>query len=380
MLSPKELKRYEHHIGLPGFGAEKQEMLKAASVLIVGAGGLGCPVLLYLAAAGVGKIGIIDDDTVSVSNLQRQVLYSTKDIGKKKIVAAKEKLQDLNPHVEVKTWCARLNNHNALDIISEFDIVADCSDNIPTRYMVNDACVIAGKTLISGSVFRFEGQVLSLNCPSGNGRRSANYRDVFPQSATTMSELDCATAGVLSVVPGIVGCLQANEIIKHLMAGEVAVDPWFISVNTKDLDVKRLNLPDPIAGNQKGPATAHEFSEWKYESNMCEKTDELNPAEFARALQSDQRPLLIDVRMPNEFPEAEGLKAANIPLPVLEHSFDSLTAASKILVFCKSGVRSGKALKILRSKFPEKEIYSLRGGVEAWNTYCEKAGTIKCER
>lgn len=376
MLSPKELKRYEHHIGLPGFGVEKQELLKSSSVLIVGAGGLGCPVLLYLAAAGVGKIGIVDHDAVGLSNLQRQVIYTTKDIGRKKVIAAAEKINEMNPHVEVKTWCEKLDNRNALDIIAGFDIIADCSDNMPTRYMVNDACVLAGKTLISGSVFRFEGQVMALNCPLDKNRRSADYRIIFPEAGNQKDELDCATAGVLSVVPGIVGCMQANEIITHLTAGNASVTPQLISVNVNGPEVKRLNMPDLTSVKQNGPATREEFLNWKYSADSCAQNQFLNPEELAKAMNADPRPLLIDVRMPNEYPEADGLPAINIPLPVLEKSLRDLSDAKRIIVFCKSGARSEKALDLLKKQFPSKEISSLKGGVEAWNDFCEKTGLL----
>lgn len=374
MLSPEELKRYEHHIGLPGFGVAAQEMLKSASVLVVGAGGLGCPVLLYLAAAGVGKLGIIDHDVVSISNLQRQILYSTNDVGKNKVAAAETRIKELNPHVEVKTWCAKLDQQNAIDIFREFDIIADCSDNMPTRYLVNDACVITHKTLISGSVFRFEGQVLSLNCPTTCGLRSADYRCLFPESENSKDELDCATAGVMSVIPGMVGCIQANEIITRLTAGTAPIPAQFISVNAFGPDVKRLSVPERCAGAKTGPSTPEEFANWKYQPTTCAASQDLSPEELVIVLKDEPDLVLLDVRMPNEYPEAEGLTAINIPLPILETSLTELSGAGRIIVFCKSGARSEKALQILKNKFPDKHVTSLRGGVEAWNAYFEKSG------
>jgi adenylyltransferase/sulfurtransferase len=236
---------------------------------------------------------------------------------------------------------------------------------MPTRYLVNDACVITGKILVSGSVFRFEGQVLSLNCPAADGNRSADYRHLFPESANTTDELDCATAGVLSMVPGIVGCIQAKEIITQ-----------FISINADGPEVKRLSIPHAVAGIKNGPATSEELINWKYHVTTCGMSVEMDAEEMFTAIQKDPNLLLLDVRMPNEFPEAEGLTTTNIPLPILEKSMQQLADAHRIIVFCKRGARSAKALELLKSKFPDKEISSLRGGIEAWNAYCEKAGTI----
>lgn len=372
MLTPKELIRYEHHINLPGFGAYKQELLKSASVLVVGAGGLGCPVLLYLAAAGVGRIGIVDDDVVSLTNLQRQILYSTKDIGRKKTVTAAEKIWELNPNIEVETWCERLTTANALSIIRSFDIVADCCDNIPTRYMISDACVLEGKTLVSGSVFRYEGQVVTLNCPLGENKRSPDYRKVFPERENRSSEIDCNTAGVLGVVPGIVGCIQANEIIRQITSGDNTIEPKLIAMNAMGMDVRGMSVANLGQQGKQGPQNKEEFQTWQYTDSSCTVATTISPEEFIQMMNETPRPMLVDVRMPNEFPEAEGLDAINIPLPVLENSLDQFISPEKIIVFCKSGIRSEKARVLLKKHFPEREICSLAGGVMAWNEYFEK--------
>lgn len=372
MLTPKEQIRYEHHLNLPGFGAEKQEKLKAASVLVVGAGGLGCPVLYYLAAAGIGKIGIVDDDEVALTNLQRQILYSTKTIGRKKVIVAAEKISELNPHLEVKTYCERLTNVNTLQILNEYDVVADCSDNMATRYMINDACVLAGKSLVSGSVFRYEGQVISLNCPTKNDGRSPDYRAVYPEVENNDASVDCNTAGVLGVVPGIVGCMQANEIIRLITADVDLFEPKLIAVNAANVGLTQLSIAGLKSSGKPGPANREAFLNWKYESDNCKTSLNMTPEELIVAMNEQPAPLLLDVRMPNEFPEAEGLKAMNIPLPLLENSLDQIGDAKKIIVFCKSGVRSEKARRILEAKFTDCTIQSLQGGVMAWNDYYEK--------
>lgn len=377
MLTPKELKRYEQHICLPGFGAEKQELLKGASVLVVGAGGLGCPVLLYLAAAGVGRIGIVDDDVVNLTNLQRQILFTTKDLGRKKSLAASEKLWELNPNIEVETWCERLTNSNALDIIRSFDIVADCCDNIATRYMISDACVLEKKTLISGSVFRFEGQVVSLNCQQPDGKRSPDYRNVFPDLENRAAEIDCATAGVLGVVPGIIGCMQANEIIRFITEPAGSITPQLIAMNVRESDLRRLNIPDLGQRGKPGPKSNEEFISWNYIDATCELSAMVSPEDLALVLNDDPQILLLDVRMPNEYPEAEGITALNIPLPLLENSLGQIAGAERIIVFCKSGARSEKAMHMLKEKLPGRDIRSLAGGVESWNEYYEKSNALK---
>lgn len=377
MLTAKELKRYEQHICLPGFGVEKQELLKGASVLVVGAGGLGCPVLLYLAAAGVGRLGIVDDDVVNLTNLQRQILFTTKDLGRKKALAASEKLWELNPNIEVDTWCERLTNANALDIIRSFDIIADCSDNIATRYMISDACVLEKKTLISGSVFRFEGQVVSLNCPLHDGKRSPDYRSVFPDLENRAAEIDCATAGVLGVVPGIIGCMQANEIIRFITEPAGSITPQLIAMNVRETDMRRLNIPDLGQKGKSGPKSKDEFRDWKYVDATCELSAVVSPEELSHILLEDPHTMLVDVRMPNEYPEAEGLSALNIPLPLLENSLEQVAHAERIIVFCKSGSRSEKAMLLLKVKFPGRDVRSLAGGIESWNDYYEKNNAVK---
>jgi sulfur-carrier protein adenylyltransferase/sulfurtransferase len=215
-FSREELARYARHFVLPEFGIEGQRRLKNSSVLVVGAGGLGCPMLLYLAAAGVGRIGIVDPDRVDDSNLQRQVLYTTSDVGKYKVEAAKERLLALNPHIKIETYPFGLTSANALKIMGLYDLVADGTDNFPTRYLVNDACVLLGKVNVYASIFRFEGQVSVFNFSKNKEERGVNYRDIFPTPPPPGLVPDCAEGGVLGVLPGIIGSMQASEVIKIL--------------------------------------------------------------------------------------------------------------------------------------------------------------------
>jgi sulfur-carrier protein adenylyltransferase/sulfurtransferase len=213
-FTKEELSRYNRHIIIPGFGLAAQQKLKAAKVLVVGSGGLGSPVLLYLAAAGIGTIGIVDFDVVDDSNLQRQVLFGVNEIGKPKVEAAKERLQALNPHLEFVLYNTQLTSQNALDIIKDYDVVADGTDNFPTRYLVNDACVLLGKPNVYASIFQFEGQVSVFNYNQANGEFGPNYRDLYPTPPPPGLVPSCAEGGVLGVLPGIIGSLQALEVIK----------------------------------------------------------------------------------------------------------------------------------------------------------------------
>ena len=246
-FSKQELARYARHFALPDFGIEGQKKLKNSRVLVVGAGGLGCPVLLYLAAAGVGHIGIIDGDVVDDSNLQRQVLYTVADVGKSKAVAAKERLLSMNPHIDIQAFTQHFTVENALDIVSKYDVVADGTDNFPTRYLVNDACVLKGKVNVYASIFRFEGQISVFNLTQNDGERSINYRDIFPTPPPAGLIPDCAEGGVLGVLPGIIGAMQASEVIKILTnIGEPLSGRLFLfdaqTFTAKSLKIKKNHI------------------------------------------------------------------------------------------------------------------------------------------
>ncbi len=372
MLTQDELKRYERHLSLPGFGKEKQELLKAASVLVVGAGGLGCPVLQYLAAAGVGKIGIVDDDVISISNLQRQVLYSTTEIGKPKAHIAEQKIAALNPTIQLFTFNVRVSPKNVFDILSGFDVVADCTDNFATRYLLNDACVIANKTLVSGSVFRFEGQVIILNADLGNQKRSPDYRALFPDADKANGTLDCNTAGVLGVLPGIIGCLQATEIIKYITNTGTNSPGELLLFCANDMQLRKMTVP-VTNKTIKRPGNADELGNWNYSSPVCSTARTISVDELMTRIETAKNILILDVRMPMEFPEAEGFSSINIPLPVLKERLGELEGHDEIVVFCQSGQRSAKAVEILSSNWPERNFKSLVGGIENWNRFYENA-------
>src|SRR5215213_7386593 len=254
IFSKEELARYNRHIIIPGFGLEAQQKLKEAKVLVIGSGGLGSPGLLYLAAAGVGTIGIVDFDVVDDSNLQRQVLFGVTEIGKPKVEAAKQRLQALNPHINIVVYNTQLTSKNALDLIKQYDVVADGTDNFPTRYLVNDASVLAGKPNVYASIFQFEGQVSVFNYTNKNGELGPNYRDLYPTPPPPGLVPSCAEGGVLGVLPGIIGSLQASEVIKVITGiGETLSGRFFIfdalGFETRTFNIKR-NPSNPLNGDQ----------------------------------------------------------------------------------------------------------------------------------
>ena len=359
-FSKEELARYARHFVLPEFGIEGQKRLKNGSVLVVGAGGLGCPMLLYLAAAGVGRIGIIDADRVDDSNLQRQVLYTTQDVGKYKAEAAKERLLALNPHIQIEAFTTHFTRENALEIIENYDIVADGTDNFPTRYLVNDAAVLRGKVNVYASIFRFEGQVSVFNYSKMGGERGVQYRDLFPTPPPPGLVPDCAEGGVLGVLPGIIGSMQASEVIKILSGvGEPLAGRLFIfdaaSFTTRVLKVsKNPNLVVPRAlidydmfcGIKK--ANVGEISVFELKKMMDEKAD------FQ----------LIDVREAYEY-EVSNLGGTLIPLSILSENMDKIATNKTVVVHCKSGARSAKAIAILE-EHGFKDLLNLAGGIVAF--------------
>ena len=359
-FSREELARYNRHIILPSFGLEAQQKLNAARVLVVGAGGLGSPLLLYLAAAGVGTIGIIDADLVDDSNLQRQVLFSVNDIGKPKAEVAKEKLAALNPHINLIAYNSRLSTANALDIVAEYDIVADGTDNFPTRYLVNDACVICGKPNVFASVFQFEGQLSVFNYNSG-----PNYRDLYPAPPAHGIIPDCATGGVLGVLPGIIGSLQALEVIKLITGvGEPLSGKFYIfdalrfesrtfRIESKGTIVKELIDYEAFCGTK----------------NINEYMKEITPRQLREWEKSGKAFQLIDVREPNEYEEAN-IGAELIPLATVSQNADRIRTDIDVVVHCRSGARSAKAINELEKK-GFKNLFNLKGGILA---YMEEAG------
>ncbi|MCS4086714.1 adenylyltransferase/sulfurtransferase [Salinibacter ruber] len=381
-LSPDELQRYSRHLTLPEFGREGQEALKNASVLLVGAGGLGSPAATYLAAAGVGRIGLVDFDSVEASNLQRQILYGTSDVGRPKLDAASERLEDLNPHVDVETHEVRLTSDNALDIIDQYDVVADGTDNFPTRYLVNDACVMTGTPNVYASIFRFEGQVSVFATEDG-----PCYRCLYEEPPPPGLVPSCAEGGVLGILPGFIGTLQATEVIKVLTGvGEPLVGRLLMS-DALNMDFRTVNVPTnpecPVCGDDPtvtelidyeafcGLPQSDESSPNGTADSDVSDTDDAVPETSVHDLKqrrdAGDAPFVLDVREPYEA-EIASLDADQlIPVDDLEARLDELDAGpeEEIVVHCRSGARSAKATALLREQ--GYDASNLEGGVLAWS-------------
>ena len=360
-LSPQELARYSRHIAIPEFNLAAQKKLKAAKVLVVGAGGLGSPMLLYLTAAGVGQIGIVDFDVVEDSNLQRQVLFTVDDIGKSKAETAKSRLQKLNPFVKFTVYNNAFTKENALEIIKDYDVVADGSDNFPTRYLVNDACVLAGKINVYASIFRFEGQVSVFNFLNEDGTRGANYRDLFPEPPPPGMVPSCAEGGVLGVLPGIIGSMQASEVIKVITeVGEPLAGRLFLfdaaSFTTRVLKVRK---------NSKTQITElinyEEFCGIGIE-NEEDKIKEVTVQDLKKWQEEGVDFQLIDVRQPYEY-EIANLGGELIPQNELVQNLDKISTNKKVIVHCRSGKRSADAIRDLQNLGDFDNLYNLKGGI-----------------
>lgn len=361
-FSKEELARYNRHIIIPDFGLDAQKKLKAAKVLVVGSGGLGSPLLLYLAAAGVGTIGIVDFDVVDDSNLQRQVLYGVENVGTPKVEAAKKRLQQLNPHITIVTYNTQLTSKNALEIVCEYDVVADGTDNFPTRYLVNDASVITGKPNVYASIFQFEGQVAVFNYTDKNGVTGPNYRDLYPAPPDPGLIPNCAEGGVLGVLPGIIGTLQANEVIKVITGvGEILSGRFFVfdalTFETRTLKItKNKNTPEI-----KELIDYEQFCGIKAVEKAIK---EITVQEFESWLAGDEDIQVIDVREPDEY-EQVNIGALLIPLATVKERADEISKDKKVVIHCKLGGRSAKAIRELEEAFGFENLYNLKGGITA---------------
>ena len=352
-MTTEELKRYNRHIILPEIGLEGQEKLKRAKVLVIGAGGLGCPALQYLVAAGVGNIGIVDDDKVDESNLQRQILYTTADIGKPKALVAAEKLYSQNPYCQFKDHQLRLTTENALEIISNYDIVVDGSDNFPTRYLVNDACVMLNKPLVFGSVFKFEGQVAVFNY-----KGSATYRCLYSQPPSSDEVPNCSEIGVLGVLPGTVGLLQATEVIKIITGiGEV--------LSNKMLRFDALNMTFETFSFSVNPKNKEIAAFADYEQFCGVAIKEISAEQLKEKLRLHEEIQIIDVREPEEY-AVKNIGATLIPLATLDDNLDKIKPNVPIIVHCQGGGRSKRAAQLLMDK-GFRNVVSLKGGMREYN-------------
>jgi adenylyltransferase/sulfurtransferase len=370
VLSADELHRYSRHILIPDFGLASQQRLKRARVLVVGAGGLGCPLLLYLTAAGVGTIGIVDFDVVDESNLQRQVLYTNDDVGHLKVDRAIQHLRARNPHVSFVPYPVLLDSSNAFDILGSYDVIADGTDNFATRYLTNDTCLFLDKPLVYGSIFQFDGQVSVFNHRLSGGTRGPNYRDLYPMPPPPGTVPSCAEAGVLGVLPGIIGSLQAVEVIKILTGiGEPLSGRLLIfDVLRFEARILRFN-PDPdnpVTGER---PTIHGLIDYDQFCRGGPAADmygiaELTAKELRERHRNGEALQLIDVREPFERRIVD-IGGELIPLGELESHLDRIAHDRPVILYCKTGSRSLRAAQILREKGFD-NVWNLKGGIVAY--------------
>lgn len=371
-LSNKEIARYSRHLIMPEVGMEGQRKLKAARVLMIGTGGLGAPLGLYLAAAGVGHLGIVDFDVVDESNLQRQVIHGTRDVGRPKIDSARDRLQDINPYIEIETYNARLTSENALELFREYDIIVDGTDNFPTRYLVNDACVLTGKPNVYGSIFRFEGQASVFWAARG-----ACYRCLYPEPPPPGLVPSCAEGGVLGVLPGIVGAIQANETIKLILGGGELLINRLLLFDAWHMRFRELKLrkdPNcPVCGPN---ATIKELIDYEAFCGLrgqepvgkgSEEMEEITATELKERLEHGDPIQIIDVREPAEYEIARLPQAKLIPLKEVVARMNEIDPTKETVVHCKGGVRSAKAIEALRRAGFTGRLLNLKGGITAWS-------------
>ncbi|GIV16083.1 MAG: molybdenum cofactor biosynthesis protein MoeB [Armatimonadota bacterium] len=368
-LDNEEILRYSRHLILPDVAMEGQLKLKAAKVLCVGAGGLGAPLALYLAAAGVGTIGLVDFDTVDLTNLQRQVLYTTADVGRPKLEVAKERLQAINPHIEIRTHETRLTRDNALDILSDYDIVVDGTDNFATRYLVNDACVLLGKPNVYGSIFRFEGQASVFFAKEG-----PCYRCLYPEPPPPGLVPSCAEGGVLGVLPGIVGTIQAMETIKLILGKGEPLIGRLLLFNALKMQFREMKLrknPNcPVCGERPIIRELIDYEEFcgvrGGEEAPAEIVEEITPSELKRRLESGEDIFLLDVREPVEWQICHLDGAVLIPMNTVPARMHELDSAKEMVVYCRSGKRSAQVVAFLKAAGFRK-VKNLQGGILQWS-------------
>jgi sulfur-carrier protein adenylyltransferase/sulfurtransferase len=346
----QEFLRYSCQIALPGFSEATQRLLQSAKVLVVGAGGLGCPAAQYMAASGVGTIGIADFDVVSISNLHRQILYTPAEVGLKKVEIACKKLQQQNPTIKLVAYDVKISSKNVLQIIEEFDIVLDGTDNFDTRYLLNDACVLKGKPLVYGAIYQYEGQVAVWNIQNADGTRTPNYRDLFPEVNSTQIP-NCAEGGVIPTLAGVIGCMQANEVIKYitktgeLLAGKVLI---FDAQTMQSRVIKIGSVTNTSIRTLQEAVEIQTISKEDLQQAIAEEAFDL-----------------IDVRTPEERITFD-IGGRNIPLSDLQNNTIDLSFDKPIVFYCASGKRSVEAAKIIKKQHPEAKVMSLEGGTKAW--------------
>ena len=367
-LSNEEIRRYSRHLILPEFGMEGQRKLKQGSVLLIGAGGLGSPLALYLAAAGVGHIGLLDFDVVDESNLQRQIAHGTSTIGVRKTESAKQRIQDLNPNVEVSTYETQITSENAFDLMRPFDVIVDGTDNFPTRYLTNDASVMLGKANVYGSIFRFEGQATVFSPKDGG----PCYRCLYPEPPPPGLVPSCAEGGVLGVLPGVIGTIQATEAIKLLTGiGETLIGRLLLydafAMSFRQLKLRR-NPECPVCGDH---PTVTELIDYEVFCGITPEAqlssqEEMTPSEVAAWIEKPNKPFLLDVREANEWEIGHLPGATRISVNELPERLSELDSSVEMVVYCRSGVRSAKAIDILKQAGFRK-LTNMTGGILRWS-------------
>jgi molybdopterin/thiamine biosynthesis adenylyltransferase/rhodanese-related sulfurtransferase len=368
-LSKEEILRYSRHLIMPEVGMEGQLKLKQAKVLLVGTGGLGAPLGLYLAAAGVGKLGLVDFDTVDFTNLQRQVTFGTSDVGRPKIEAASERLSNLNPEIEIERHETRLTSENALEILKDYDIVVDGTDNFPTRYLVNDACLLLGKINVYGSIFRFEGQATVFGYSSG-----PCYRCLYPEPPPPGLVPSCAEGGVLGVLPGIIGSIQAMETLKLILGKGRPLIGRLLLFDALEMRFRELKLrknPEcPLCGEKRTITKLIDYAEFcgirgEEAPQPVTTVPEITPRELKARLDRGDDVFILDVREPHEY-QICNLKGHLIPLGDISRRVSELDSSREIVAHCRSGKRSAEAVEFLqRAGF--RKIWNLKGGILAWS-------------
>lgn len=368
-LNNDEVLRYSRHLIMPEVGMEGQLKLKQAKVLLIGAGGLGAPLGLYLAAAGIGRIGMVDFDVVDYTNLQRQVIHGTKDVGRKKLDSAADRMRDINPNVQVDKYEVALSSENALDLFREYDMVIDGTDNFPTRYLVNDACVLTGKPNVYGSIFRFEGQASIFAYPGG-----PCYRCQYPEPPPPGLVPSCAEGGVLGILPGTIGLIQATEAVKLILGiGETLVGRLLhydaLKMRFREYRVRK-NPECPVCGDH---PTIHQLIDYQQFCGVAPQPaipaaaeGEIEPAEVKAKIDRGDRFILLDVREPHEYQIARIPTSTLIPLGELPKRVHELSSAEEIVAHCKSGMRSAKAIDFLKQA-GFRNIRNMKGGILAWS-------------
>ena len=376
-LSNEEILRYGRHLIMPEVGMDGQKRLKAARVLLIGTGGLGAPLGMYLAAAGVGTLGLVDFDVVDFSNLQRQIIHGTSDVGRPKLHSARDRILDINPNTNVELHETTITSDNALDIVRPYDLVIDGTDNFPTRYLVNDACVLLGKPNVYGSIFRFEGQSSVFWAEKG-----PCYRCLYPEPPPPGMVPSCAEGGVLGILPGVIGCLQANEAVKLIIGKGDPLIGRLVLFDALKMKFRELRLrkdPEcPICSDQPTIRELIDYNEFcgvpgAEEPAVTAAADgDIEPRELAERLKKGGRPFLLDVRNPEEWEITRIEGATLIPLPELAQRYVELPPNEEIVVYCRSGGRSAQAAQFLRNKGYQ-SVRNLPGGTLRWSDEIDPA-------